>query len=214
MTKSLATILLQLSIIGSLLSLPTGAAQLGRGGFKVREPYLHSPHLYADSINLIATLENLPGAGKKRSSWELSYQLYFVPEDKFQELLRRLPRGGSNPTLEQFSGRILLAEGHRRKTRLDTLQDRTIVLNGVAFKEKVPDAQRTKFAMLMTAYSVKIFDAELKTTVYQSGIFLTEPYEDNSENQALARKNLYLTFFVNPDGTLDYSQTARLRRRV
>ena len=60
--------------------------------------------------------------------------------------------------------------------RAGTSQQRTITLNGVPFKQKVPDAQRTKFAYLLTAYSVKIFDGQLNTTIYYSGIFLTEPY--------------------------------------
>jgi hypothetical protein len=211
MTKNRATILLWLSI-GGLLLLPPASMSQRAGGFKVREPNLHSPQLYADSINLIATLENLPGAAKKKSYWEVSYQLFFIPEDKLYEALKRLPRGGSNPPPEFFTGKILLAEGHQKRSRLDTLKDRMIIFNGVAFKEKVPDAQRTKFANLMTTYSAKIFDAELNKTVYKSGFFLTEPYNENSERQAVARKDYYLTFLINPDGSLDYSQTARLRR--
>ena len=211
MTKNLVTIVFRLSIALLLLAPLTGRSQT-RSGFTVREPNLHAPQLYADKINLIATLENLPGAAQKKSYWEVSYQLYFVPEDKLYELIKSLPRGGSNPTPEQFGGKILLAEGHRKKSHLDTLKDRTIVFDEAAFKAKVPDAQRTKFANLLTVYSAKIFDAELKKTVYQSGIFLARPYEENSENQAAPRKSYYLTFLVNPDGTLDYSQTARLRR--
>ncbi len=179
-----------------------------RGSFKVREPNLHAPGLYADRIDFIATLKNLPGANKKRSYWELSYQLYFIPEEKYYEALRSFPRGGYDPRPEEFPGRILLAEGHKKKTRLGTLSERTINLTGVAFKEKVPDAQRTKFAFLMTAYSLKIFDAELNTTVVQSGIFLTEPFEANpqDQNQTVARKTIYLNFGVNSDGTLNSSQ--------
>lgn len=189
----------------SYVAPPTHSTQ--RSGFKVREPNVHVSHLYADTIDFIATLVKLPGAEKKQSYWELSYQLYFVPEDKYYEALKSFPRGGSNPTPEQFPGRILLAEGHKKKTRLGTLKERTIALSGVVFKEKVPDAQRTKFAYLMTAYSVKIFDAELNTTVYNSGIFLTEPYEDdNDQKQAIARRTIYLNFGVNPNGTLNRSQ--------
>ena len=204
--------------VGFVLFLPRAmavsyvAVQTGNGGgFKVREPNLYAPNLYADNLGFIATLEKLPGATKKRSSWELSYQLFFIPEDKYYEAIRRLPRGGSNPPAEYFEGRILLAEGHKKKTSLGTLQERTITLAGVAFKQKVPDAQRTKFAVLMTSYSVKIFDAELNTTVYQSGIFLTNPYESHpqDQDQAIARKTLYLNFGVNPNGTLNYSQLAR-----
>ncbi len=215
-TGVLTIVLLQLCVgFGSFLppamALSFIAVQTGGGGFTVREPNLYAPNLYADNIDFVATLEKLPGANKKRSSWELSYQLFFIPEDKYYEAIRRLPRGGSNPTPEHFEGRILLAEGHKKKTRLETLNERTITLSGVPFKQKVPDAQRTKFAHLMTGYSVKIFDAELNTTVYHSGIFLTEPYEAHPQDQkqAIARKTIYLTFGVNQDGTLNRSQWAR-----
>jgi hypothetical protein len=46
-----------------------------------------------------------------------------------------------------------------------------MLLTGIAFKQKVPDAQQTKFGVLFTVYSVKIFDARLKTTIYDSGSF-------------------------------------------
>jgi len=180
----------------------------GARGNRTREPNLHVPNLYADKIDFIATLVDLPGAKKKESYWELSYQLFLVPEEKYYETIQRLPRGGSNPTPEEFSGRILLAEGRQKKTRLETLKERTITLTGVTLKQKVPDAQRTKFAYLMTGYAVKIFDAELNTTVYHSGIFLTEPYETdpNDEKQDIARKSIYLSFRVTPNGALNRSQ--------
>jgi hypothetical protein len=182
-----------------------------RSGFTVREVNLYAPNLYADNIDFIATLVDLPGAKKKKSYWELSYQLYFIPEEKYFETLRHFPQGGSNPTPEQFPGRILLAEGYKKKTRLGTLKERTITLTGVAFKQKVPDAQRTKFAVLMTGYSVKIFDAELNTTAYRSGIFVTDPYEslDDDQKQATARKTLYANFMISPEGTLYRSQLVR-----
>jgi hypothetical protein len=185
--------------------LPPAMAQTVRG-FKVREPNLYAPHLYADSLDFEATLVNLPGVRNKQSYWELSFQLYFVPEDKYYEALKRGPQGPSNPTPEEFPGRILLAKGHKKKMRASTPEQRTISLSGISFKQRVPDAQRTKFAHLLTAYSVKIFDARLNTTVYYSGIFLTEPYQDNEKDQAIARKTIYLNFGVNPDGTLNRSQ--------
>lgn len=208
-------------VFGSYLRLETTvsapevrAFKQGRGGFRVREPNLHAPTLYADNLDFFATLVDLPGSGKKQSYWELSYQLFFVPEDRYYETIRRLPRGGSNPTPEDFAGRILLAEGHKKKTRLGTLQERTIMLSRVPFKQKIPDAQRTKFAYLMTGYSVKIFDAELNTTVYQSGIFLTEPFEANPQDQKqdIARKTIFLSFGVNLNGTLNRSQAAPRER--
>jgi len=172
---------------------------------------VYAPNLYTDNIDFIATLTKLPGANKKQSYWELSYELYFIAEDKYHEALRRLPTGGSYPKPEHFPGRILLAEGHKKKTRLATLEERTITLSGVALKQRVPDPQRTKFAVLMTGYSVKIFDAELKTTIYHSGIFLTDPFDTHPQDdkQVIARKTIYLNFGVNQDGTLNRSQVAR-----
>jgi hypothetical protein len=208
MTKIIVTIVcLQLAM--PFLPLPsTATPQTGRSTFNTREPNLYSPQFYADKLDFEATLVKLPGINKKKSSWELSYQLYFIPEDKYYEALDRLPRGPSNPTPDQYPGKMLLAQGHKKKTGLVTVQDRMITLSGVPFKEKVPDAQRTKFAHLMTAYSVKIFDAQLKTTVYHSGIFLANPFKENpqDQNQDIARKTIYLSFGVNPDGSLDYAQ--------
>lgn len=183
-------------------------SQGANGGNRVREPNVHAPNLYAEKIDFIATLIDLPGSKKKESYWEISYQLFFVPEEKYYETIRRLPSGGSNPAPEEFSGRILLAEGREKKTGLETPKERTITLTGVPFKQKVPDAQRTKFAYLMTGYSVKIFDAELNTTVYHSGIFLTKPYEANvnDQKQDVARNAIYLSFQVTPNGTLNRSQ--------
>lgn len=201
--------LLQVALLFSSL-LPPPPAQTGARGFKVREPNLYAPQLYADALDFKATLVNLPGASNKQSYWELSYQLYFVPEDRYYEALKRAPKGPSNPTPEEFPGRILLAKDHKKKMRAGTSQQRTITLNGVPFKQKVPDAQRTKFAYLLTAYSVKIFDGQLNTTIYYSGIFLTEPYEESAEqNQAIARKTIYLNFKVNSDGSLNRSQLPR-----
>jgi hypothetical protein len=201
--------LLQSSVVFSAVFAP----QTRGSDFKTREVNVHAPNFYADKLDFVATLVDLPGAQNKQSYWELSYQLYFIPEEKYFEAVRRLPRGGSNPTPEQFPGRILLAEGRRKKTRINTLKERTIMLAGVPFKQKIPDAQRTKFAILMTSYSVKIFDARLNTTVYRSGIFLTEPFapDQTDRNRQVARETIYLNFGVNPDGTLNRSQTARTK---
>lgn len=193
-----------------LSAFPGETLQSRTGGFRVREVNVHAPHVYADDLDILIRLVDLPGAKKKQSFWEISYQLYFIPEDKFDAVVKGLPRGGSNLVPEQFPGRMLLAEGHKKIRRLGTLKDRTINLTGVPFKAKVPNAQRTKFARLMTHYSVKIFDAELNTTVYRSGIFLTYPFDDDAEdqNQAAARKTIYLSFSVTPNGSLNYSQLA------
>jgi hypothetical protein len=63
----------------------------------------------------------------------------------------------------------------------------------------------------MTYFSVKIFDAELKTTLYRTGLMITDPFEDHPQdpNQAIARKTIYLNFMVTPEGYLNLSQLAR-----
>jgi hypothetical protein len=206
MKRFLKILVLQLCVLVGYW--PPATAQNSRSGFRVREVNVYAPELYADKIDFVATLKHLPGAENKKSSWELSYQLFFIPEEKYYEALKTFPRGPANPTPEQFPGRILLAEGHKKRTHLDTLTQRTINLTGVPFKPKVPDPQRTKFALLMTAYSLKIFDAELKRTVYHTGIFLAEPYQEISQDQKqdVPRKTIYLNFGVNADGTLNGSQ--------
>jgi hypothetical protein len=206
MIKDLLTIVCLL--LCGVLSPPALAVQT----FNVRQPNLYAPHLYADKIELLATLDELPGAQKNSSYFELSYQLYFIPEARYHEALGRFPQGGYDPTPEEFPGRILLAAGHQKKRRLSTPQERTILLTGVNFKQKVPDVQRTKFGVLMTAYSVKIFDAGLDKTIYDSGIFLTDAYEPSPQDpkQDQPRKTLYLTFRVTPRGTLNYSQRPRI----
>jgi hypothetical protein len=183
------------------------AQQARTGKFGTREENVYAPGLYASDIDLIVTLVDLPGAKKKKSYWELSYQVYFIPEGKYYEALDHMPPGASNPGPDQFSGKVIIAEGHEKKSDLATLKERTLVINRLPFKNKIPDVQRTKFARLMTSYSVKIFDAELNTTVYHSGIFLTKPYEENPG--LMPRKSIYLNFMVSPQGTLNRSQSAR-----
>lgn len=177
-------------------------AQTQSTGFRTVENNVYAPQLYADKLDFIATLVDLPGVKNKQSYWELSYQLYFVPEETYWATVRRLPRNGQ--AMDYFSRKILIAEGYRKKTRVGTLTNRTITATGLPFKQKVPDAQRTKFAVLITSYAVKIFDAELKTTVTHSGMFITDPFD--RQNDALPRKTIYLNFGVNPNGSLNYSQ--------
>jgi len=211
--KDLLTIVcLQLSVIFGTFS-PSALAMTSFAvrpqTFRVRQRNLYAPHVYAEKIDFLATLLNLPGAQNKRSYWELSYQLYFLPEAKYDEASRRFPQGGYSPTPEEFPGKILLTTGHQKKTHLSTPEERKILLTGVDFKRKVPDAQRTMFGVLITVWAVKIFDAELKTTIYESGMFLTDASEvdPNDQKQAIARKTVYLIFSVTPKGTLNYSQS-------
>ena len=179
--------------------------------FRTREKNLYAPHVYADKIDFLARIESLPGAQKKQSYWELSYQLYFLSEAKDAEAVGRFPQGGYNPTPEEYPGKILLTMGHQKKRRLSTPEERTILLTGIDLKRKVPDAERTMFGVLMTVWAVKIFDAELKTTIYKSGMFVTHASEvdPKDQKQAVPRKTLYLTFSVTSAGTLNSSQRPR-----
>jgi hypothetical protein len=185
-------------------------AQTQAGSFSKRENNVYAPELYAKELNFIATLVDLPGAKNTKSYWELSYQLYFIPENKYYEALQSMPAGGANPGPEQFPGKILLAEAHEKKIKLATLKERTHVATKLSFKDKIPDAARTKFARIMTSYAIKIFDGELNTTVYRSGIFLTKPYEDPSNSTAATpRQTIYLNFMLSPQGVLNRSQAPR-----
>ncbi|HKR01809.1 MAG TPA: hypothetical protein VJT09_14105 [Pyrinomonadaceae bacterium] len=199
-----------LLLIPVVFPLYTSAQDRGRGTFRTREPNLYAPQLYVDRLRLKMTLVDLPGASDPRSSWEVSYQVFFVPEGKYYEALRQLPEGGSNPRPAQFPGRMLLAEGQLKKNKLGTIQERTSVRGDIAFKAKVPDEQRTKFARLITSYSVKIFDAKLNTPVYHTGIFTTFPFDDSTgASNAVPRDTIYLNFIITPQGQLNRSQWAR-----
>lgn len=213
MFRFLSYIMLLLLFPGAPVYLSEGLAQTqqNRGGsFRKREPNLHAPEFYSDNLKLKIILVDLPGAGEARSSWEVSYQVFFIPEDKYYDALKQLPAGGSDPTAAQFPGKLLLSEGQVKKNSLATIQERTYVRDTIPFKLKVPDEQRTKFARLMTSFSIKIFDAKLNTTIYRSGIFTTFPFDDTSnQSGAVPRDTLYLDFLVTPQGDLYRAQWPR-----
>ena len=214
MIKDLLTIVcLQLSVLFGSFSpaaLAMTSPALVPQTFRTRVKNVYAPHVYAENIDFLAKLD-LPGAQKKQSYWELSYQLFFLPETNYDEAVARFPQGGYSPTPEEYPGKILLTAGHQKKKRLSTPQERNILLTGVGFKQKVPNAQQTLFGVLITVWAVKIFDAELKTTIYKSGMFLTHVSEVDPQDQkkTIARKTVYLTFSITPKGTLNYSQGPR-----
>jgi hypothetical protein len=178
--------------------------------YRVRELNVFAPELYADQLRFVATLLDMPGAKNRNSYWELSYQLFYVPEAKYYEALKNLPRGGFHPGPEQFPGRVLLAQGHKKQMLLEDLKHRTIEANQLAFKKKVEDWQRTKSAILMTSFSVKVFDADLDANLYHAGIYLTDLFEEVAAEpaQLAPRKTIYLTFMVSRGGALNHSQSA------
>lgn len=185
--------------------------QTARTSVRKIEPNVHAPHLYTDRIKLKLTLINLPGAEDAKSYWEASYQIFFISEANFSRVLKAAPIGGWNPTPENFPGRILLGEGRLRRTSLRTLGNRTYLSKPLVLKAKVPDQARTKYARILTSYSVKIFDGRLKSNIIRSGVFMTNPFTgDASAGEPMeARKMLYANFYVGPTGQLSYSQRPR-----
>lgn len=182
-----------------------------RSGVRQLEPNVLAPHLYTNRLKLKLTLINLPGADEPGSYWEASYEIYFISEADFRKAREGAPRGGWNPTPADFPGRILLGRGKLRRTSLRTISDRTYLSRAVALKAKVPSKSRTKFATILTSYSIKIFDARLKRDIYRSGTFAATPFVDGDAagGNEVARTMLYANFHVSPTGFLSYSQWAR-----
>ena len=184
-----------------------------RGSFVRIEPNLYSPNLYSESLDSKFTLINLPGASQPDTFWELEYEIYFVSETGYQQTMRRLvgEAGSASLQVSDFQERILLHKGRFKVTRLNSLTDRTRLIGPITFKSKVPDAQRTKAASLITSYSVKIYDAHLKKTIFDAGIWVTKPFEADTRQPEIAipRRTLYANFFVSPSGALFKSQWVR-----
>jgi hypothetical protein len=183
------------------------AAQEKRGkkaGIIRYEPNVYAPELYEDTLKLEFTLVNLPGAAAKGSYWEGSYKLYFVPEGELEKLTK------SNITAEDFQNKILLAEGNFRSNQLKTFDERTYTKALIPFRSKVPDQLQTKFANLVTSYSIKIYDAQLKKALYRSGVFIAHCFDDDERyslsEKTVPRRIVYTNFFVTPGGDLFTSQ--------
>ncbi|HET8781473.1 MAG TPA: hypothetical protein VFM63_03570 [Pyrinomonadaceae bacterium] len=173
---------------------------------RVVSPNRVTPELYSDNLTLKITLMNLPGAANSASYLQVEYKVYFVAEAEFEKTMRQLKSEGKNRELkpEYFPNKTLLVEGKVDKRDLKTLAARTFVRDGIEFKRKVPNEQQTIFANLLAFYSVKVYDGELKKDVYQSGVFVTPPFDTDSSDQTSfsPRSHVYLNFFVSPDGTL------------
>lgn len=203
------------SLLLCLLCVAIAQAQGQRLRSRTRrmEPNLHAPNLYADRLRMQFMLVNLPGAVEPGSFWEVNYRLYFISESEFERVMRQT-FGSGNYTVNgfpDFPNKILLAEGNFREENLRTLRNRVHIVDAIAFKARVPNQMQTKFARLMTFYSVRIFDARLRTTLYRSGSWLTHPFDDhpNQPEQAIPRETVYTNFFISSEGRLFYSQWPR-----
>ncbi|HZS09582.1 MAG TPA: hypothetical protein VFD58_32440 [Blastocatellia bacterium] len=195
------------------------AAAAGRQrprNYRMSEPGVSAPELFADTLQLKTVLVDLPGAQLPGSRWEASWQVWFIPEAEEQRAIseRLLPGAGAvawNPRPEDFRDKILLAEGSFSKAGLFTLADRTSLSDPIQFRSRIPESARTKFATLMTSYQVTIFDAKLNRTVTREGVWLTKPFDNGPANsdRAAPRTTLWSNFYVTPDGNCYTSQWPR-----
>ena len=170
------------------------------------EPNRVTPELYADNLSLKVTLMNLPGAKNSASYWQAEYKIYFVAEAEFEKVFRQLKKEGKNKELspEYFPNKTLLAEGKLNKRGLSTLPSRTTIRDGIEFKRKIPTEQQTAFSNILSFYSVKVYDGDLKKDIYQSDVFVTPPFDTDSSdrNSFTPRSHVYLNFYVSPEGAI------------
>ena len=210
------------ALLLSLLTL-TFAQQPRRNTMRTRrsEPNVLAPELYLENLKLKMTLVDLPGAADPGSYWEGSYQLYFVSEAEhgkaLEEAVKRArgPKGGAvalDLDVSDFPKKTLLAEGTFKKRGLSAFKDRIFVPAPIPFRSKIPDAERTKEARLLLSYSVKIFDARLKQTLYRTGLWNAQAplMQDAAQPERdVARTTVYSSFYVTKTGDVYASQWTR-----
>lgn len=166
-------------------------------------PNRFAPEFYADDLSVKAALVNLPGANAAGSTWTLSYEIYFLPEGHLREVAREKGgRLGSETDAGDFPKRIFLGKDDFTKKSLKTLAERTSIGEKFAFKSKVPAAQQTEGANLLTVYTLKIYDAKLKKTLVKNRAFIGNPFIGDKEK----REKIYLNFYVAPSGEVYDSQ--------
>jgi hypothetical protein len=158
----------------------------------------YSPSLYSEKINLQILLVNLPGINDKKSNFQGSYKMYFIPEGVIENLAQS--KGGTinelNP--DDISNKILLNSGSFNKTALNS--NRLFEKGSIVFKNKVNDKARTMLGKIVVFYSIKIYDAKLDKNIYKDSSFTYFPFERENVNNP--RKTFHLSFFVNDNGKL------------
>lgn len=184
------------------------------------EPNTLAPELYSDKLAIKLMLVDLPGASDPRSTWEGTYKLYFVSEASMRKADEALRKSSAGPggvravswgtSMADFPEKILLAEGSISKKNLATPQQRVHLQENVAFRDRLPPELRTKAAVLFITYSVKVYDAKLKTPVYHSGLFMMHPFDDEGDPDIFTpRKVVYTSFLVTPQGDIYGSSLPR-----
>jgi hypothetical protein len=202
MREALVLILILL-LQGSHLSVP---GQTNRTTFFNITPNTYAPNLYSEKINLQISLVDLPGSHQKGSVFQGSYKIYFTPEGEIEKLAQN--RGG----IDQMKGddiltKILVAEGTFNKTLLAA--DRIFERRNIDFKSRVPDKQRTISGKLVIFYSIKVYDAKLKKSIYKDSIFIYFPFERSDTSKA--RDTFHLSFLVTENGQMFTSSLPRER---
>lgn len=188
-----------------ILFVQFSSGQQNKTTFIKASPNTYAPSLYSEKINLQIILVNLPGADTKGSSFQGTYNMYFIPEGEIEKLAQN--RGGSIDELRQndIPNKILLNSGSFNKSLFNT--SRVVEKVGIPFKIKVADKLRTMLGKIVVFYSVKIFDAKLRETVYKDSSFTYFPFErtDNSS----PRKTFHISFFVNENSKIYTSSLPR-----
>ena len=197
-----------LSVIVFVAAAGSGQAQNPQAKVDRRTiaPNRVTPQLYSENLSLKITLMNLPGAKNSATYWQVEYKIYFVGEAEFERTYRQLKQEGKNRELrpEYFPNKTLLAEGKLNKRDLSTLQARTMIRDGIEFKHKISTEQQTAFSSILSFYSVKVYDGDLKRDIYQSNVFIVPPFDTdaNDKTSFQPRSHVYLNFYVSPDGAL------------
>ena len=170
-----------------------------------------APELYSNHLRMTITLVNLPGADNPQSNFTGTCGLFFVPEDDWIKTTRQMPSGGLKLQASDFKRKVKLTEINFKNTNLANLKDRIRIQDNIRFGSRIPAAQKTKLARLMTDCSVKVYDAQLNSSVFSSGVLITRPFETASEGsgQLHPRTNIYVSFLVTPDGKIYRSQSPR-----
>lgn len=170
-----------------------------------------APELYADQLRMTVTLVNLPGANDPQSTFTGSCRLFFVPEADWIKITRQKPSGNIKLDASDFQSKVKLTEINFKKTNLAKLKDRIEVRNNISFGSRIPVEQKTKLARLITDCSVKVYDAQLKSSVFSSGVFTTRPFAAQSEDPTKLhpRTNIYVSFLVTPEREIFRSQAPR-----
>jgi hypothetical protein len=170
-----------------------------------------APELYSNQLRMTITLVNLPGATNSESNFSGSCALYFVPEADWIQTTRQMPSGGLKLNASDFKGRLKLTEINFKNGNLANLKDRIRSQDKIPFGSRIPAEQKTKLARLITDCAVKVYDGQLKTSLYSSGVLVTRPFEAESEDfsKLHPRANIYVSFLVTPEGKIYRSQAPR-----